>query len=57
MFGGEGGRHALLLMPDGSIERVRPGDRVMRNAQVAAIDGESVRLSGSGRDTLLRLPD
>ena len=56
MFGGEGGRHALLLMPDGSIERVRPGDRV-RNVQVAAIDGESVRLSGSGRDTLLRLPD
>ena len=29
----------------------------MRNARVAAIDGESVRLSGSGRDTLLRLPD
>ncbi len=57
VFGGEGGRHALLLMPDGSIERVRPGDRVMRNARVAAIDGESVRLSGSGRDTLLRLPD
>jgi hypothetical protein len=56
VFGGEDGRHALLLMPDGSIERVRPGDRV-RGAQVAAIGAESVRLSGRGRDTLLRLPD
>jgi hypothetical protein len=56
VFGGENGRHALLLLPDGSIERVRPGDRV-RGAQVAAIDSESVRLSGGGRDTLLRLPE
>ena len=56
VFGGESGRHALLLMPDGSVERVRPGDRV-RGAQVAAIDSETVRLSGGGRDTLLRLPD
>ena len=56
MFSGEDGRHALLLLPDGSIERVRPGDRI-RGAQVAAIDTDSVRLSGRGRDTLLRLPD
>ena len=56
VFSGDDGRHALLLLPDGSIERVRPGDRVA-GGQVAAIDTDTVRLSGSGRDTVLRLPD
>ena len=56
VFGGGDGRHALLLLPDGSVERVKAGDRI-RGVQVASIDTDSVRLSGSGRDTLLRLPD
>jgi hypothetical protein len=56
VFGNENGRHALLLMPDGSVQRVSAGDRV-RGTRVAAIEAESVRLTGTGRDTLLRLPD
>lgn len=56
VFGGQGGRHALVLMPDGSIERVRAGDNV-RGVQIASIDEASVRLSGSGRDATLHLPE
>lgn len=56
VFGGQDGRHALVLMPDGSIERVRAGDNV-RGVQVASVDESSVRLSGAGRDATLHLPE
>ncbi len=56
VFGGQDGRHALVLMPDGSIERVRAGDSV-RGVQIAAIDATSVRLTGAGRDATLHLPE
>ena len=56
VFGDASDRHALLLLPNGNVESVRPGDRV-QGVQVAAIGGDSVRLRRGGRDTLLRLPD
>jgi hypothetical protein len=56
VFGAASDRHALLLLPNGDVERVRPGDRV-QGVQVAAIGDDSVRLRRGGRDTLLRLPD
>ena len=56
VFGAESGRHALLRLPNGAVQRVRAGDSV-QGVQVAAVGSDSVRLSGRGRDTLLRLPD
>jgi hypothetical protein len=56
VFAGADGRHALLRLPNGDIERVKAGDRV-QGVQVAAINADSVRLAGRGKDTLLRLPD
>lgn len=56
VFGGEDGRHALLRLPNGSVQRVSAGDSV-QGVQVAAVGTDSVRLSGRGRDTLLLLPD
>ena len=41
VFGGSDGRHALIRMPNGAIERVSAGDRV-QGVQVAAIGGDSV---------------
>lgn len=56
VFGTGDARRALLLMPNGDIERVRVGDSV-RGAQIASVDDETVLLRSGGRDTLLRLPD
>jgi hypothetical protein len=56
VFGGADGRHALVLLPNGAIERVRPGDRI-RGVQVAAVGSDSVRLSDGSRETVLRLPE
>ena len=56
VFAGADGRHALVRLPNGNIERVKAGDRV-QGVQVAAINADSVRLTGRGKDTLLRLPD
>jgi len=56
VFGAQSGRHALLRLPNGTVQRVRAGDSV-QGVQVAAVGADSVRLSGRGRDTLLRLPD
>ena len=56
VFGSADGRHALVRLPSGSIEKVRAGDRI-QGVQVAAVGADSVRLSGRGGDTLLRLPD
>ena len=56
IFGGADGRHALLRLPNGQIERVRAGDSV-QGMQVAAVGKESVQISGRGRNTLLLLPD
>ena len=56
VFAGADGRHALVRLPNGSIERVKAGDRV-QGVQVAAVNADSVRLTGRGKDTLLRLPD
>jgi hypothetical protein len=56
VFGQESGRHALIRMPNGDVQRVRAGDSV-QGVQVAAVGADSVRLTGRGRDTLLKLPD
>ena len=56
IFGGADGRHALLRLPNGQIERVRAGDSV-QGMQVAAVGKELVQISGRGRNTLLLLPD
>ncbi len=56
VFGGSDGRHALIRLPNGSIERVSAGDRV-QGIQVAAIGADSVRINSRGRDTLLTLPE
>ncbi len=56
VFASADGRTALVRLPNGSIEKVKAGDRV-QGVQVAAISTDSVRLTGRGKDTLLRLPD
>ena len=56
VFGGADGRSALVRLPNGKIEKVKAGDRI-QGVQVAAISDNSVRLTGRGKDTLLRLPD
>jgi type IV pilus biogenesis protein PilP len=56
VFGAASGRHALLLLPNGNVERVQAGDRI-QGVQVASIGDDSVRLRRGGRDTLLRLPE
>ncbi len=56
VFGGADGRSALVRLPNGKIEKVKAGDRI-QGVQVAAISADSVRLTGRGKDTLLRLPD
>ena len=56
VFGGADGRTALLRLPNGKVQKVSAGDRV-QGMQVAAIGSDSVRVTGRGRDTLLKLPD
>ena len=56
VFGGADGRHALIMLPNGSVERVRAGDSV-QGIQVAAVGADSVQLRGRGGNTLLRLPE
>ena len=56
VFASSDGRTALVRLPNGNIEKVKAGDRV-QGVQVAAISADSVRLTGRGKDTLLRLPD
>ncbi len=55
VFGTANRRHALVRMPNGSIQRVQTGDQV-QGAQVAAVTGDSVRLRNGGRETVLRMP-
>ena len=56
VFGAAGNRHALVQLPSGRVERVRPGDRV-QGVQVAAVGSNSVRLfTGRGREAVLTLP-
>lgn len=54
VFAGKDGRHALLRLPNGSVKRVRQGDSI-QGTQVSAVSADSVRLSGSGRDVVLRM--
>jgi hypothetical protein len=56
VFGGESGRHALVRMPNGRVERVRPGDSV-QGLRVASVGADSVSLRNGARETTLRLPD
>jgi type IV pilus biogenesis protein PilP len=56
VFGSADRRHALLQMPNGSIQRVRAGQTVA-GVQVAAVAGDSVRVLVNGRESTLRLPD
>jgi hypothetical protein len=56
IFGSAEHRRAILRLPNGQMQKVRPGDRV-QGTQVAAVGTDTVRLTGGGRDTLLRLSD
>ncbi|MBP7242740.1 type II secretion system protein N [Amaricoccus sp.] len=56
VFGGSGGKHALIQLPNGETERVKPGDTI-RGVQVVAIASDSVQVRSRGRDSVLRLPD
>ncbi|PZQ51229.1 MAG: hypothetical protein DI556_03400 [Rhodovulum sulfidophilum] len=54
VFGTKTARHALIRLPNGSVTRVRAGDSV-QGARVAAVAADSVRLTGSGRDVILKI--
>ena len=56
IFGGSDGRHALIQMPNGKIQKVAAGDRV-QGVQIAAIETNSVRISDGRRESLLLMPD
>jgi hypothetical protein len=56
VFGASNQRHALVRLPNGSVQRVRPGETVA-GAQVAAVGADNVRLRVNGGDRVLRLPD
>lgn len=54
VFGSSDERHALVRLPSGVVRRVHVGDTV-QGAQVAAVASDSVRLTGGGRDMVLKL--
>jgi hypothetical protein len=54
VFGTKTSRRALIRLPDGSVTRVRAGDSV-QGARVASVSADSVRLTGSGRDVILKI--
>ncbi|MFO1143897.1 MAG: hypothetical protein U1E59_16270 [Amaricoccus sp.] len=56
IFGTGAGRHALLKMPNGRIQRVTAGDQVS-GMQIAAVGSDSVQVNNRGRATILSLPD
>jgi hypothetical protein len=56
VFGTSSRRHALVQLPNGSVQRVRPGDAV-NGVQIAAVGADTVRVRVNGRDGVLRLPD
>ncbi|MFO1208531.1 MAG: hypothetical protein U1E40_04825 [Amaricoccus sp.] len=56
IFGTGAGRHALLKMPNGRIQRVAAGDQVS-GMQIAAVGSDSVQVNNRGRATILSLPD
>lgn len=56
VFGTSSRRHALVLLPGGAIQRVRPGETV-NGVEIAAVGEDSVRVRVNGRDGVLRLPD
>jgi hypothetical protein len=56
VFGASNQRHALVRLPNGSVQRVRPGETVA-GAQVAAVGADNVRIRVNGSDRVLRLPD
>ena len=56
VFGAEGERHALVRLPNGKVKRVRAGDN-LSGVQVASVGADTVRLTGGGRDTLLKLAE
>jgi type IV pilus biogenesis protein PilP len=56
VFGAEKDRYAMVRLPNGRMQRVRPGDQV-QGARVAAIGQNSVQLTSSGRTTTLGMPN
>jgi hypothetical protein len=56
VFGSAGGRHALVLLPNGDTERVKVGDEI-RGVQVTAISADAIHLRSRGRDSVVKLPD
>ncbi len=56
LFGSSEHRRAIVRMPNGRMEKVSTGDR-LDGQQVAAIGKDSLRLSGNGRDLVLKMPD
>lgn len=56
VFAGQDGRHALVRLSNGNVKRVRQGDSI-QGAQVASVSSDSVRLSGGGRETVLKMAE
>lgn len=56
VFGASNQRHALVRLPNGNVQRVRPGETVA-GAQVAAVGADNVRIRVNGSDRVLRLPE
>ncbi len=56
IFGNGAGRHALLKMPNGRVQRVAAGDQVA-GMQIAAVGADSVQVNNRGRASILTLPD
>ena len=56
IFGTGAGRHALLKMPNGRVQRVTAGDQVA-GMQIAAVGADSVQVNSRGRPAVLTLPD
>jgi hypothetical protein len=55
VFGSPSQKRALIRLPNGSVRKVRAGDRI-DGGRVLAVGSDSVRLSDRGRETILRLP-
>ncbi|MCB1351264.1 MAG: hypothetical protein KDK03_00860 [Rhodobacteraceae bacterium] len=56
VFGSPQYKRAILRLPNGQMRKVRAGDRIEGN-RVIAISEDSVRLTGKGRDQVLRMSE
>lgn len=55
VFGSTAQKRALIRLPNGSVRKVRAGDR-LEGGRIIAVGSDSVRFSERGQETILRLP-